>query len=64
LGVAAEALMRHWPEWLFIVLVMVLPFVAAVVLPSGSFVGFLVWVGLGMLVGAALWVGVIWLACR
>jgi hypothetical protein len=55
--------MRHWPEWLFIALVMVLPLVTAVIRPAETIIGFLAWLGLGILIGGALWVAVIWLAC-
>jgi hypothetical protein len=56
--------MRHWPEWLFITLVMVLPVAVTFVRFPRTFIGFLIWLGLGMLVGGALWVTVIWLAVR
>jgi hypothetical protein len=55
--------MGRWPEWLFVALVMVLPLAMAIVQSSETFVGFLAWLGLGMLAGTALWVAVIWLAC-
>jgi len=50
---------RNWPEGLFILLVMALPFVVAVVWRAETFLGFLGRLGLGMLVGSVVWGGII-----
>jgi uncharacterized protein involved in cysteine biosynthesis len=56
--------MKHWPEWLFVALVMAAPFAAAALWRPASFAGFLAVLGVGMVAGAALWGGVVWWACR
>jgi hypothetical protein len=47
--------MDRWPEWLFIALVVAAPLVTAVLWGPVSFIGFLVVLGVGILVGAVLW---------
>ena len=52
------------PEWGFIILVMLLPLVAALVWQSGNFLGFIAKAGGGMVVGFGVWLGLIFWACR
>jgi hypothetical protein len=47
------------PEWGFIILVMVFPFVAAFVWQSGSVLGFIAKAGGGMVLGFGAWLGLI-----
>jgi hypothetical protein len=51
--------MYRWPEWLFIALVLAAPIAMAILWGPGSFVGFLGVLGVGMLVGAVLWCGLV-----
>lgn len=47
---------RDWPEGLFILLVMALPLAAAALWRPETFLGFLVRLALGMLVGGVVWI--------
>jgi hypothetical protein len=49
----------HWPEGLFILLVMVLPFVATTIWRPDTFLGFLASLGIVMVGGLVSWIGVI-----
>jgi hypothetical protein len=51
--------MYRWPEGLFIALVLAAPFALTVFWGPGSAVGFLLVLGLGMLVGAVIWCGLV-----
>jgi hypothetical protein len=51
--------MYRWPEELFVALVLAAPLALAVFWGPGSAVGFLLVLGLGMLVGAVLWCGLV-----
>jgi hypothetical protein len=51
--------MYHWPEGLFVALVLATPIAVAVLWWPDSFVGFLMILGFGMLVGAVLWCGLV-----
>jgi hypothetical protein len=51
--------MYRWPEGLFVALVLAAPIGLAVLWGPGSFVSFLMVLGLGMLVGAVIWCGLV-----
>ncbi len=52
----AMHIIRNWPEGLFILIVMALPFAAAAHARPETFLGFLVRLTLGMLVEGVVWI--------
>jgi hypothetical protein len=50
---------RNWPEGLFILLVMVAPFVVAVIWSTETLLGFLGRLAPGMVAGVIVWIGIV-----
>jgi hypothetical protein len=54
----------HWPEYLFMFLVMLCPMAAASWLAGNSILSMVTYFFGTMIFGLVLWVGVLWLAVR